>query len=330
MLDKESGNKGSPYVKVSFGKDQNVKRVALMIEDFDDFCLYVYVIVDDIWQKIASLFKRPGPAPDCSDSELLTMALIGECRGWDIETELLTYWGEHRDLFPIIPSQSRFNRRRRNLREAFKLIQGLILQMLDLAQDRQVLIDSLPVAVVQFHHAPQASSDWLIHQADFGKVSSKKLTIFGYKLHLLVTLNGLIIDFHLAPASCHDLKVAEDLLSNHSDLEVFGDKAFISAPIAEALRAERRIRLRALPRANQKPTLPKAIRRLHNRVRQMIETVNGQLTEQFNLEKNHAHSFWGLSTRLLTKLTAHTLSIYINRLLGKTDYLQIKALAFPN
>lgn len=301
-----------------------------MIKDFDDFCLYVYVIVDDIWQKIAVFFKRPGPAPECSDSELLAMALIGECRGWDVETELLSYWNEHRDLFPMIPSQSRFNRRRRNLREAFKLIQGIILQMLDLAQDRQVLIDSLPVPVVQFHHAPQASLDWLIHQADFGKVSSKKLTIFGYKLHLLVTLNGLIIDFHLAPASCHDLKVAEDILSNHSDLEVFGDKAFISVRIAEELREERRILLRTLPRANQKPTLPKAMRHLHNRVRQIIETVNAQLTEQFNLEKNHAHSFWGLSTRLLTKLTAHTLSIYINRLLGNPEYLQIKSLAFPN
>jgi Transposase DDE domain len=301
-----------------------------MINNFDDFCLYVYVIVDDIWQDIAPLFKRPGPAPDCSDSELLAMALIGECRGWDIETELLSYWGEHRDLFPNIPSQSRFNRRRRNLMEAFRMMQGIILQMLDLAQDRQVLIDSLPLPVVQFHHAPQASRDWLVHEADFGKVSSKKLTIFGYKLHLLVTLNGIIIDFHLAPASCHDLKVAEDILSNHHHLEVFGDKAYISAQIAEELRQERHILLRTLSRANQKPDLPKSIRRLHNRVRQMIETVNGQLTEQFNLEQNHAHSFWGLCTRLLTKLTAHTLSIYINRLLGKPEYLQIKSLAFPN
>jgi hypothetical protein len=71
-------------------------------------------------------------------------------------------------------------------------------------------------------------------------------------------------------------------------------------------------------------------KRLINSVRQRIETVNGQLTEQFNIETNHAHTFWGLCTRLYAKLTAHTLSIYINRLLGKPDFLQIKALAFPN
>lgn len=68
---------------------------------------------------------------------------------------------------------------------------------------------------------------------------------------------------------------------------------------------------------------------LFNKARQLIETVNGQLTEQFNIETNHAHSFWGLCTRLYSKLTAHTLCFYINRLLGESDFLQIKSLAFP-
>ena len=68
---------------------------------------------------------------------------------------------------------------------------------------------------------------------------------------------------------------------------------------------------------------------MFNAVRQIIETVNSQLAAQFNIETNHAHTFWGLCTRLLTKLTAHTLSIYINRLLGVSDFLQIKRLAFP-
>ena len=36
------------------------------------------------------------------------------------------------------------------------------------------------------------------------------------------------------------------------------------------------------------------------------------------------------TTRVATKLTAHTLCIYLNRLLGNADFLKIKALAFPN
>ena len=300
-----------------------------MIHDFDDFCTWMYAIVDDIWQQIAPLFKRPGPAPICSDSELITMALVGECRGWDVETEMLSHWQEHKDLFPHIPSQSRFNRRRRNLMYAFNLIRGVVLRWLDVAQERRCLIDSLPVPVVQFHLVPRSTGDWAAFGARFGKVPSKKQTIFGYKLHLLVTFGGVILDFELAPANATDLNVGFEMLAEHTDLDVLGDKAYISAEKAAQLWHSNRLRLRTLPRRNQKPQPSPEKRRLFNALRQMIETVNGQLTAQFNIETNHAHTFWGLCTRLYTKLTAHTLCIYINRLLGKLNFLQIKALAFP-
>jgi len=301
-----------------------------MINDFDKFCLWMYVIVDDIWQEIEPLFKRPGPKPECSDSELITMALVGECRGWDVETEMLSHWKEYRHLFPNIPSQSRFNRRRRNLMLAFNLVRRTILQMLDLAQDHQCVIDSLPIPVVQFYLVPGSTGDWKAHGTTYGKVSSRKETIFGYKLHLLVTMGGLILDFELAPANATDLEIGFEMLCEHTDLNVLGDKGYISADKASKLWRYNRLRLQTIPRRNQKQQLPSSVKRLFNAVRQIIETVNGQLSEQFNIETNHAHTFWGLCTRLYTKLTAHTLCIFINRLLGKPEFLQIKALAFPN
>jgi len=301
-----------------------------MINNFADFCTWVYVTVDDIWQEIAPLFDRPGPDPLCSDSELISMALIGECRGWVLETEMLSQWREYRDLFPNIPTQSRFNRRRRNLMYAFNLIRQIILKSLDIAQDRQCVIDSLPLPVVQFYLVPGSTGDWRAFEATFGKVPSKKQTIFGFKLHLLITLGGLILDFELAPAHATDLEVGFEILCKHTDLTVLGDKAYISAEKAAELFAHNRIRLMTLPRSNQKAQLPQQQRAFLNGVRQMIETVNHQLSELFHIEVNHSHTFWGLCARLYTKLTAHTLCIYINRLLGKPEFLQIKALAFPN
>jgi hypothetical protein len=300
-----------------------------MLQTFEDFCTWMYVIVDDLFQQIAPLFRRPGPAPQCSDSELLAMALIGECCGWDLETELLSRFRGYRHLFPDQPTLSRFNRRRRQLMQAFQLIRCSVLRMLDVAQDRQCVIDSLPVPVVQFHLVPGSTGDWDEHGAAYGKVPSKKQTIYGYKLHLLVTLGGVILDFHLAPANAGDLAVGVELLSEHTELSVLGDKAYISAAEAAELWRRQRIRLTALPRRNQKQQVPSAVARAINSARQIIETVNGQLTEQFHVEKNHAHTFWGLCARLLTKLTAHTLCIYLNRLLGNPHWLRIKALAFP-
>jgi len=302
-----------------------------MINDFNDFCTWMYIVVDDIWLTIAPFFKRPGPAPECPDSELLTMALIGECRGWDLETEMLSQWQEHRDLFPEIPTQSRFNRRRRGLMQAFNLIRRVVLQCLDVAKDRQCIVDSLPVPIVQFRLVPFApsSGDWKAYGSSYGKVPSKKQTIFGYKLHLLIAMNGVILDFELAPANESDLAVGFELLAEHTDLQVLGDKAYLSATKAAQLWQENRIQLTTLPRRNQQKQLPQTLRHLYNSIRQMIETVNAQLSSQFHIEVNHAHSFWGLCTRLYTKLTAHTLCVYLNRLIGNLAFLQIKALAFP-
>ena len=116
----------------------------------------------------------------------------------------------------------------------------------------------------------------------------------------------------------------------HGNRIVIGDKAYVSASVAEELWQHSRIRLLSKPRNNQKKQLSASVRRLYNSVRQIIETVTSQLSAQFSIETNHAHTFRGLCARLYTKLTAHTLCIYVNRLLGVHDYLQIKNLGFPN
>src|SRR5258708_21259774 len=136
-----------------------------MIDSFDDFCLWMYGMVDDIWREMGPLFKRPGPNAACSDSELLRMALVGECREWEQETTMLSQWREHRDLLPYIPSQSRFNRRRRALQDAFNLVRQVVLRQLDLSADGQAALDSMPMPVVKFHLVPGSTGDWAAHGA---------------------------------------------------------------------------------------------------------------------------------------------------------------------
>jgi hypothetical protein len=213
---------------------------------------------------------------------------------------------------------------------AINLIRQIMLRSLGFSRDTQCIIDSLPVPMVQFHLVPGSSGDWKAFEATYGKAVTKKQTFFGYRLHLLITFGGLILDFVLTPANCTDLEAGFELLEEHTDLKVLGDKAYISAAKAAQLWEQNRIRLRTIPRSNQKQQVSPAWKHLHNAIRQLIETVNGQLAGQLAIEKNYAHTFWGLCTRLYSKLTAHTLCIYIKRLLGKPDFLQIKALAFPN
>jgi hypothetical protein len=152
----------------------------------------------------------------------------------------------------------------------------------------------------------------------------------GDKVHLLVTLGGVIRDFALAPAHAADVSIAAELLDQQHDLTVLGDKGDISAALATARQHERNMCLLTLPRANQAVQPTAAVRHRHNHLRQMIETVNSQVVQPLHVQVNHAHSFWGLTARLLTKLTAHTRCVWVNRLLGHPALLHIKRLAFPN
>lgn len=301
-----------------------------MIAQFEDFCLWMYVVVDELWPAVAARYRRPGPSPACSDGELVTMVLVGECRGWDQETDLVGHWQAYRHLFPAIPERSRFNRRRRALAPAINDLRRAALRLLDLAEDRQCAIDSLPVPALRFHLVPSSSAvgHWKEHGAAFGKVTTKQQTIFGYKLQLLVTLNGVILDFLLAPANVNDLESGAELLAKHRDLLVLGDKGYLSAPVAAELLATNGITLLTVPRTNQRRQLAPALAALQTRWRQIVETVNGQLAQLFGIEDNKAHSFDGLRARLYAKLTAHTLALFLNRRLGNPDPLHIKSLAF--
>jgi hypothetical protein len=259
---------------------------------------------------------------------LITVAVVSECRTWDRETVAMQEWTAYRHLFPRLPERSRFNRRRRNLIGAINQIRQLVLTMLDVAQDAYGAIDSLPLPVVAFHLAPQRSRDWDAHGATFGYCASKKQTFFGYRLHLVVTLGGVILDFELTAANADERDAAADMLPAHKGRTFLGDKGYVQAQLAAEL-ATSGVRLVAARRAKERMQLPDMLKRLIKRFRQIIETVNGQLSDQFAIEQNYAHSFWGLCARLYTKLTAHTLCLYLNRLLGNPDWLQIKGLAFP-
>lgn len=300
-----------------------------MLTDFREFCTHCYVVIDQLYQQIAP--TRPGPKPDCSDSELITLAIVGECRGYDCETELLAFWRDYPDLFPVLPERTRFNRRRRQLLAQINQIRLLLLQRCDLAMDTQAVVDSLPVPVIPFHLVPSATSlsEWKSYGASFGQVRSKKQTIFGYKLHLLVSLSGLILNFSLVGANEGDITVVEELLSDCYQMLVLGDLAYYSHTLANRLLKERAVKLFFLSKKNSPIHSTDRERQWHHHFRAMVETVNSQLSEQFKVEVNHATSFGGLATRLVTKLTAHTLAVVLNRQLGVAHFRQIKRLAFP-
>jgi hypothetical protein len=59
--------------------------------------------------------------------------------------------------------------------------------------------------------------------------------------------------------------------------------------------------------------------------RQLIETVNSQLTERFHFERIRCRDLWHLTSRVNRKILAHTLCCWLNHRLGR-DLLQFEGL----
>lgn len=301
-----------------------------MITDFADLCTYIYVLVDELYQVLAAPYDhRPGPRAAFSDSEVITLTLVAELLGLDEEVAFLAYLNRHhRALFPHLPERSRYNRRRRALTEVTNRIRGGLMQVLlsYLAPEERDLcvIDSVPVPVVGFHHA-RGAHRWY-GEATYGHVASKQQTIYGYKLHLLITHSGLILDFALVPANQPDGQLTEQLLIDKAHLTVLGDKGYLNAPLQDHLTARNDVRLLTPTRANQQAQLPALVTRALAHFRQIIETVNSQLVGQLHLQRNQAKSVAGLCARVQAKLTAHTIGLYLNRLLDQ-PLLALKPLA---
>src|SRR5579859_773638 len=292
-----------------------------MRETFADLCTAVYVLVDDLYQIVAPpVDHRPGPRAVFSESEVITLTLVAELVGLDEEERFLAYVRRHHlALFPQLPERTRFNRRRRRLTEVTnrirRLLQRASWRLLTPAERAFGVIDSLPVPVVGFHHARDRHR-WL-GEAAYGVVPSKKQTIYGFKLHLLISQVGLLLDFALAPAHHRDDAFIEQLLADNTDWTVLGDKGYIGAAVAALLAWRNNLSLLTPRRCNQKEQLPAALTAAINSFRQIIETVNSQLVDQFHLQRNRAKCMGGLCARVMAKLTAHTIGLYLNLLLGR-------------
>jgi hypothetical protein len=302
----------------------------MMIESFIDLCTAVYVLVDDRYGVVtAGHDHRPGPKGACSDSEVVTLTLVAELVGLDEETRFLGYVRRnHPTLFHHLPHRSRYNRRRHRLVEVTNRIRIAlardVLRQLTAEDQDLAVIDSLPIPVVGFAHA-RGAHRWY-GEARYGHNAAKSQTFYGYKLHLLATVSGVVLDFALVPANVTDGALTEQLLIGQHDLIVLGDKAYINAPLQALLARRNHVSLLTPTRANQHPAADAPLATTLAHFRQTIETLNSQLAEHLQIEHNRAKSVPGLCARVIAKLTAHTIGLLLN-CLDARPLRSLKALA---
>lgn len=301
------------------------------VESFKDFIIAVYTIIDDIYKEIAPEYiknRRNKSIAKISDSEIITISIVGELLTIDSENAWYNYCSKNlNDLFPNLCDRSRFNRVRRGLHAVIDEIRKEIGRIITLPEQSYRIIDSIPIPVCKFGRA-RFHKTFRGYGAAFGKCPSKKETYLGYKLHLVVTLEGFITDYILTSANIDDREATWDLPEKFVFHTFFGDKGYTGADFASALETEKGITMLPLKKNNDKTQFPKELRQLIFKKRRRVETSASQLTEQLNIETVKAKSLWGLMTRISTKILAFNLCFYINKLLGNMHLSKIKRLIF--
>jgi hypothetical protein len=135
--------------------------------DLETLFTTVYVLVDD-WYKeqMAATFQRTVGAPaKMSDSEVLTVAVVGQWRigvPWQTERGLVRYLQTYgRAMFPTMLNISAFNRRVRCLWGAFVLLQQGVAQALQTEADIYECVDCLPLPAFSNGQAQRERGHWL-------------------------------------------------------------------------------------------------------------------------------------------------------------------------
>ena len=281
----------------------------------------IFTIVDDAMKespKIQQALIRPGPKPNLSHSGVVTIALYQELIGDPREDHFFRLHATGlREYFPGLNERSRYNRRKRDLWSVTLAVRMSLLIALGASEADTAVIDSAPTPCVGYKRSKLATD--FAGSSHYGVCSSKAMKYYGVKLHNLVTLTGVILDFMLTSAAPHDSQPVMEFLEQHSEklIEVLGDKAYNGELLQAMAREELGIHITAPRRVDQKKVGTREERQCYGRWRLVVEQANSQLQEQFHLSKHYAKSKWGLMTRIAAKVTAHTIGILVNRLHGR-------------
>ena len=267
---------------------------------------------------------RCGVVPKFSDLEVITLGITAEAFGFDSENLLFhRLHHECKEDLPNLISRRQFNARRKLTARLAEEIRKDVAAAID-GSEGVFCIDSKPVKVCQNARAKRCSMgrDNVDAAPDWGYCASQGLYYYGYKLHAVCGIRGVIHSYGMTAASVHDLQYLNDVRWEYHDCMMLGDKGYLSAEVQKNLFEVAIISLEVPYRLNQKNWRPPAW--AYKRFRKRIETVFSQLNDNLMMIRNYAKQPCGLFTRTAGKIAAMTFMQYVNffnyRPIGQIKY----------
>lgn len=268
-----------------------------------DKIIGIFCFIDD-------LLKTSGHYEDSrrvvSDSEIITTAIVSSL-----------YFGGHQDkarqfmkmtgLVPNMLDKSRFNRRLHALSE---LIYNLFMQVgyyfKYISCEMSYVLDSFPVGVCD---NIRISNCKLLQGKQWrGKQSSMRRYFYGVKVQLLVTKDGIPVEFGYVPGSENDSVSLKKLpMELPAESEVFADSAYTNYEIEDQLFEADQIMLKVHRKSNSKRKDSVSAAFIKECMRKRVETTISEIKGLF-LRKIHAVTFKGWLLKITLFIFAFTLN----------------------
>ncbi len=301
-----------------------------MATKLDSLATALYVTVDDLIKEHPDLVPwRPtvGFAPDLSDAELVTLAVMQGLLGYTSERRWLRYAHAHlRHLFPYLPKQSGFNKRLRAATDLMRSLARLLAERCSVWADDVWVADSTPVECGRSRETAKRSD--LAGWAEYGYCASHSRFFWGLRLHLVCTLHGLPVAWALTGAKADERETLNDLFAAAPDLRaaragqaIIADRNYYPKAFESQLKDQGFRLLRPARQGEQ--ARPGAA--LFRPLRQVIESINQTFKAQLDLERHGGRTPQGVCARVTQRILALTAAIWHNDQLGEPTLRSLTA-----
>ncbi len=204
-----------------------------MDADLDLLCTAVYCTADDLLpESVANARRR------VTDAEVVALAVAQAVMGIPSDRRFLKVAARRLShLFPRLPGQSGYHKRRRRLAEAIEWLTGVFAGMSPGFVDDLALVDSTPVECARSRETVKRSA--LADAAGYGYCPSHTRWFWGFRLHAIFATDGTPRAFALAHPSRDEREVGLELVGRMcrpDALTLIGDKGYAGRQFAAGVR----------------------------------------------------------------------------------------------
>jgi hypothetical protein len=281
-----------------------------MDADLDLLLTTVFVTADDLLPE-----RQRNAARRVTDAEVVTLCVAQAIMGIPSDRRFLAVAAKRLShLFPELPKQPGYFKRRRKLAETLEWLMGVFASQSPGFQDDLLLIDSTPVECARSRETVKRSA--LGDAADYGWCASHSRFFWGFRLHAIFAPDGTPRAFELTSPKSDEREVGLVLLERcrlQGGETLLGDKGYAGRDFAAKVseRGATIVRPRRKDERGHGPHLAP--------IRQRIESIFWTCKDLLTLERHGARTLAGLRERVLARFCCLAAAITLNHQLGRNS-----------